>query len=1349
MNLLRLPLRRLMPLSLAGFLLPVIIGLFAWHQYTEQGELRQAYLESAERTMHGFRRFVQEGLRVNDLGMVQRFISSEALFLRFSKVLGIGANGKVLLAADASDLGRPVAELALPPSAITDEDDEFSLQLLDGGTRIAIHGVVPETQPLGGVKSIDLRWLYLELDIHQPLARNFSVNLRYTLQAVALLLLFILLLWIWLHRAVTLPLERLRQGLTSWMRNGLCDELSEEGSADLIETARLFNHLRRELRERDAALNRQRLLYKALSDTNQAIVRAVDESELLNSVCHAAVAAGFQQAWIGRVDTFNHTLHLVAAAGSDSTWLREMQQRPGFNDDPLVRLMVSGEEQIIELQSKRAFLNSICCSEALMRGIRAGAIFPIHRSGQLFGSMAVLGMDESYFDGAATELLREIAENLSYALDMFDKANARKRADRYLNHDRALLRTLIDSIPDLIVIKDSAHVFLGCNKAFESLAAKSESLLLGGTDFDIFPADQARFFQQQDEIMLRLGKPRRNEEWVEYPDGRRALFDTLKTPYRGADGKVLGLIGISRDITAEFREREQRMQTLELLRNAEQIAGLGSWTLDPQSGKMQWSDVIYRILGATPEEVNPCLAEIRERTAAEQRQAIDDIVEQLRSGRIKEFQLEHRIITRHGESRYVINRGCVLEEDSRMPLKIVGTLQDISDRVQMESDLRAKSHALGERVKELRCLLGTVSALSHESWSMEHALREVIALLPAAWQYPEIAAARIRIAGLTLTAGAFHETPWMLSAPICNAQGAAGTLELCYLQAPEEAGDNVFLPEESELLAAIAMEVERFMVRLHTEEQRNAALAELTISEHRFRAATDSAKDLIYERNPASGEMQWFGDVDTAFGYPAGGFARTTEAWLASIHDEDRPQVLAALNRLAGESDSMDISYRVSKPDGSWMHWIDRGRLLDTAAVQEPRFIGSCTDVTELMTSMEDRLRLQQELRQAQKMEAIGQLTAGIAHDFNNILASILGFSDMASRRFNDLPEEKLRDYFQRIHAAAGRGRDLVRQLVTFSRGESTAEPVSMDPLPLLQETIKMLRSTMPAGIRIESEFPSGLPNIVIDPVHLSQALMNLCINARDALGDKGLIRITLALREELQAVCAACGSSLLGDWVELSVIDDGPGIALEEREKLFDVFYSNKPDAKSSGMGLSVIHSIMCHYAGHILLDSEIGKGSAFRLLFPPVAEPEPASAPQASHALLPDGAAAPIANHRVMVVDDEVGIVLFLEDFLTMQGLQVNAFTNSPQALQAFQQAPDRFDLLITDQSMPDLSGLELVEQVKALRADLPVILCSGYSERISAHNAGQYHIDHYLDKPVNADELLSAVFASLRVV
>jgi len=401
----------------------------------------------------------------------------------------------------------------------------------------------------------------------------------------------------------------------------------------------------------------------------------------------------------------------------------------------------------------------------------------------------------------------------------------------------------------------------------------------------------------------------------------------------------------------------------------------------------------------------------------------------------------------------------------------------------------------------------------------------------------------------------------------------------------------------------------------------------------------------------------------------------------------------------------------------------------------------------QVLTMVEDiteQTRLTRQLHQSQKMEALGQLTGGIAHDFNNLLAVIMGHTELARsqlQRPGSDKEVRLKRYMDAVQKSADRAKVLISQMLIFSHGGKSA-PQLIHPAVLVREVVAIFESSLSPGIELKVEMEPRVPAIMIDPVQADQMILNLCLNARDAIEGEGDIVISVRRVANLTAECASCHEPVSGDFVEIGVHDTGVGIAPELQAKVFDPFYSTKQVGKGSGLGLSVVHGIVHDHDAHVGLQSEREHGAYFKVWFPAYEGSVPAErSTQApcENVIDPESLSG---SGRVMVVDDEPSLLIFLEELLVSRGYSVVPFSKARQALRYFQQYGEELDMVITDQAMPELSGVELAIKLYQGRPELPVIIYTG-----SDHD-GYYDlipppsIKQFLLKPIRPAELLQAV-------
>jgi PAS domain S-box-containing protein len=525
-----------------------------------------------------------------------------------------------------------------------------------------------------------------------------------------------------------------------------------------------------------------------------------------------------------------------------------------------------------------------------------------------------------------------------------------------------------------------------------------------------------------------------------------------------------------------------------------------------------------------------------------------------------------------------------------------------------------------------------------------------------------------------------------------------------------------------------------FAARAASEIERKDAEAELRSSEEQYRAIFNTSVDGMVvldaegrtvDANPAFLEMLGYRRDEILGAYPR------------QLVPPDSLDVCTELANTASKGGSFHSECRALRRDGMVLDVEVRG--LPMVYRGHPHVLVICRDITVKKHAEAERAQLEAQLRQAQKMEAIGHLTGGIAHDFNNILTSIMGYSVLAGERVADLGDAKLAKYLEQMHVAALRARDLIQQMLTFSRGKR-GEPRPLSLTPLVKESVKLLRSTLPSSIEIQTDLSADVPSVLLDPVQIDQVLLNLCINARDAVSGTGAIRVTVRRVERVDHVCASCRKPVRGEGlVEISVQDSGCGIPAAITDRIFEPFFSTKEVGKGSGMGLATVHGIVHEHGGHVVLETAIGRGTTFRVLFPPLAQPVAA----ASSEPRPQGNGVrhvPRLDGRVLVVDDEEMVGEFMGDLLTNWGLQVTVMESAPEARDLFLRDPAGFDLVLTDQTMPKLTGLQLAGELLAARPDLPVVLYTGYSENITGEQLERAGVRAIVKKPIDPPALLA---------
>jgi len=385
--------------------------------------------------------------------------------------------------------------------------------------------------------------------------------------------------------------------------------------------------------------------------------------------------------------------------------------------------------------------------------------------------------------------------------------------------------------------------------------------------------------------------------------------------------------------------------------------------------------------------------------------------------------------------------------------------------------------------------------------------------------------------------------------------------------------------------------------------------------------------------------------------------------------------------------------------------------------------ISTVRDITDRKRAEKERLALEAQLQQAQKMESIGTLAGGIAHDFNNILGIILGNAELA---MDDVPEwNPAKLNLKEIRTASLRARDVVRQLLSFAR-KTRLEKKPTNIVPIIKESLKLIRSSIPTSIDIHRNIPADVDTILADPTQINQVLINLCTNANHAMPDGGIIDVTLKNVVLNENITGQYPDLHPGRYVNLTVSDTGHGIPEEDIDRIFDPYFTTKEVGKGTGMGLAVIHSIVKEHNGIMTVKSELGKGTTFTIFFP-VVEKEAVIENKTDEKL-------PMGNEKILFIDDEQSIVNIARQILERLGYEVDAKMSSTEALELFRSKPDQFDLVITDLTMPKMTGDKLVKEILNIRPDIPVILCTGFSEKIDEKIAKEIGAAGYIEKPID---------------
>jgi signal transduction histidine kinase/ActR/RegA family two-component response regulator len=520
----------------------------------------------------------------------------------------------------------------------------------------------------------------------------------------------------------------------------------------------------------------------------------------------------------------------------------------------------------------------------------------------------------------------------------------------------------------------------------------------------------------------------------------------------------------------------------------------------------------------------------------------------------------------------------------------------------------------------------------------------------------------------------------------------------------------------------------RQLQRLHAGEQA------LRQSEQRYAMAMAAADEGHGEWNLHSGGVfasaRWCALHDLQ-GEPPQTYAEIARR--VTLHPDDAEPVRHAVDEhLAGRSAAIEVDYRVrvavdgAAPSWRWIH--ARGRCERDAHGKPQRLFCAATDVTARKHDEAERLQLQTRLQQTQRMEALGTLAGGIAHDFNNILGAILGFGEMAQRQ--TVEGQPIRRHLDRVLQAGARARLLVRRILDFSRsGVSERVPVNLQAV--VEEVVAMLAPALPAGVHITADLQAGSAAVLGDATQLYQVVMNLCTNATRAMGDSGELRVSVRSIDVVQATSLFQGELRAGSYLCVAVADSGAGIPADLKARIFEPFFTTGKVGEGTGLGLSVVHGIVADMAGAIELADRPGGGTLVSVWLP---------VHGTAARVLPtlEGDWPRGEGQVVMLVDDEPALLELAEEVLAGLGYEPVGFATAEAALQAFETDPARFDAVITDEMLPGLSGSALALRLRAMAAELPLVLMSGRVDAALEERARAAGIGALLHKPLALGDL-----------
>jgi hypothetical protein len=772
------------------------------------------------------------------------------------------------------------------------------------------------------------------------------------------------------------------------------------------------------------------------------------------------------------------------------------------------------------------------------------------------------------------------------------------------------------------------------------------------------------------------------------------------------------LVRVRNMIEVRLMHQHGTVINLRRLENAQRIANLGDWEYDfSKNHRLRWSDEVYRILGISRQEFPPNSETFYKRVHPDDLEFVHGEKRSAAKG-LRRVDFEHRIVRPDGEIRFVRQVAEVTFDDIGQPALESGTVQDVTDRRISEAALLESD----ERYRKM-LMLSPDAHYVHVDGIITFVNKAFCQMMGAPDPSQLIGRPALEIPHID-----FHEQVWERQ-QIRAGDQSAPSFELKFVRL-----DGTLVDVEATTVA--------FDFRGHKEVQviardigaRKKSVTALRESEERFKFVARAVSDVVWDLNLTANSLWWNDGFLTTFGYGAGEIDPSFESWMGRIHADDRDRVNRSIKEAVGSTaESWGAEYRFQRKDGSFASVSDRGFILRDAAKVAIRMVGGMRDLTE-------QKKMEARYMRAQRMESIGTLAGGIAHDLNNVLAPILMAIELLKQDTGmDAKRTKILDT---IHVSCQRGADLVRQVLSFARGDEH-QRVAVKLGKLIEELQAIITQTFPRNIRIVAEVPQDLWPISGDPSQLHQVLLNLVVNARDAMSHGGTLSLKASNIKVDAQYAAMSHDARAGTYVLFEVSDTGCGIPPDVREKIFQPFFTTKEIGKGTGLGLATVQSLVKGHGGFVSVESDIDKGSTFRIYLPadPAIRKADSNRPFDIYVKRGEG-------ELVLVVDDEASIREITQQTLESFGYRVIAAGDGAAAVALYAKCAKDVALVITDMMMPIMDGAATIHVLKCINPLVKVIASSGLELAESIAKANGAGVIDFLRKPFTAHALVRRV-------
>lgn len=910
---------------------------------------------------------------------------------------------------------------------------------------------------------------------------------------------------------------------------------------------------------------------------------------------------------------------------------------------------------------------------------------------------------------------RDLKVTIEMALYAAEVDAQRKKAEK----DNAFQAKLLASVGQSVIATDDKGLITYWNKAAEKMYGWSSDEAVGRNIIEVIPKDQSK--TEADNVMKTLLS---GDSWegafeAEHRDGSCFPVFEIDTPIINDKGGLTGIIGVSTDIRTRKEAEEALKRSEERLRQIVENMPVMMDALDEEANIIAWNRECERVTGYPAHEVvgNPRALEMLYPDADYRERMITELTELGFDFRDQEYAL-----TCKDESKKTISWSNI-SKNQPIPGWFTWAIGvDVTKRVQAEKALRQSEAALNDAQ--------AIAHIGSWSWDVERdavywsdELYRILGVEPQSIEstlqtylrfvHPDDVTAIQHAAASSLrNVGRTFQVEHRIIRPDGSLRFATSRGEVIKWT---KDGNPSFVIGTTQDVTENKLAEEA----LRESNERYKGIFNNTFNGVAVYKAVDSGDDFVFVDFNAHGAAIEKTSREEVIG------KRVTELF-PGVKDFGLFDVFRRVWE-TGVSEHYPVAqYKDDRITGWRENFVYRLPSGEIVAVY--------SDETERKRAEEEKRKLESRLQQSHKMEAIGTLAGGIAHDFNNILGAITGYTQLTL--FDIDQSDPNYGNLQQVLKASQRAKDLVKQILTFSRQvEKQISPVEVTPI--IKECLKFLRSSLPSTIDIKQDIQERAGMILADPTQIHQVIMNLCTNAAHAMRmDGGVLDVKL---QESDAESSSYISGLKPcKYLRLTVSDDGHGMDETILRKIFEPYFTTKSREEGTGLGLAVVHGIVQDHGGVIRVDSAPGAGTTFDVYFPVISE--------SSYAPIDENADVPTGNEKILLIDDEAALLEMGRLLLERLGYSVDTEISSGKALEKIRSSPNVYDLIITDQTMPEMTGIRLAEKIRTIRPDLPVILCTGFSSSVTARDAKEAGVKDFLMKPIVLPDLAASVRKAL---